>query len=169
MEEWLGFEHNWKIWKKNLNREIRDSNQLLCCCFPKIQQWLAMLEVQEGKDEMMRTGLILGLYDSYIQQQAIAKCSERKGNKLSLKDLLEFVANLEGAHHVGQNLKGGGTSVNAMSSFKNAQKKEKSRSRTRKCTAGTAKRRATRKHSARGHRNVMETCTASTARWPATR
>ena len=51
MEEWLGFKHNWRIWKKNLNRDVRDYNQLLCCCFPKIQQRLAMLEVQEGKDK----------------------------------------------------------------------------------------------------------------------
>ena len=38
MEEWLGFERNWKNWKKNLNRDINDYNQLLRCCFPKIQQ-----------------------------------------------------------------------------------------------------------------------------------
>ena len=37
MEEWVGFEYNWRIWKKNLNIEIRDSNQPLCCCFLKIQ------------------------------------------------------------------------------------------------------------------------------------
>ena len=167
MEEWLGFERNWKNWKKNLNRDINDYNQLLHCCFPKIRQRLAMLELQEGedtswskeelarnikelmvastienlqcftffqmrqqynepirdfhiwlastaetcnftteckaksvcgsefvsfKDEMMRSGLILGLYDSYIQQQAIARCSEQKSNRLSSKDLLEFVA-----------------------------------------------------------------------------
>ena len=66
------------------------------------------------KDEMMRTSLILGFYNSYIQQQAIAKCSKQRSNRLSLKDLLEFVANLEGAHHVRQNLKGSGMSVNAI-------------------------------------------------------
>ena len=26
MEEWLSFEHNWRIWKKNLNRDVRDYN-----------------------------------------------------------------------------------------------------------------------------------------------
>ena len=76
------------------------------------------------KDEMMRSGLILGLYDSYIQQQAITRCSKQKSKRLSLKDLLEFVANLESAHHVGQSMKGGSTSVNAISSYKSA-KKEK--------------------------------------------
>ena len=166
MEEWLGFEHIWRIWKKNLNRDVRDYNQLLRCCFPKIQQRLAMLKVQDGKDaawseeeltknikdlmvastsedsqykaffqmrqqhnepirdfhirlastaemcnftteckaksvcrsefvsfkdEMMRSGLILGLYDFYIQQQAIAKCSKQRSNRLLSKDLLEFV------------------------------------------------------------------------------
>ena len=77
------------------------------------------------KDEMMRTGLILGLYDSHIQQQAIVKCSKQRSNRLSLKDFLEFVANLEGAHHVGQNLESSSTLVYAISSYKNAQKEKK--------------------------------------------
>ena len=74
---------------------------------------------------MMRSGLITGLYDSHIQQQAIAKCAEHKGDRLSSKDLLEYVANLEGAHWVGQKLKGDGTLVNAISSYKNAKKEKK--------------------------------------------
>ena len=77
------------------------------------------------KDQMMRTGLILGLYDSHIQQQAIAKCSEQRRNRLSSKDLLEFVANLEGAHRVGQNLKGSSMSINTISSYKNTRKEKK--------------------------------------------
>ena len=74
---------------------------------------------------MLRSGLILGLYDSYIQQQAINRCSEQKSKRLSSKDLLEFVANLESAHHVGQSMKSSRTSVNAISSYRNAKKREK--------------------------------------------
>ena len=46
------------------------------------------------KDEMLRSGLITGLYDSHIQQQAIAKSAEHKYDRLSSKDLLKYVANL---------------------------------------------------------------------------
>ena len=77
------------------------------------------------KDEMLQSGLITGLYDSHIQQQAIAKCSEHKGDRLLSKDLLEYIANLESANRVGQNLKGGSTSVNPISSYKNAKKEKK--------------------------------------------
>ena len=74
---------------------------------------------------MMWTGLILVLYDSYIQQQAIAKCSQQKGSKLSSKELLEFATNLEGTHRISQNLKDSSTSVNAISSYKTSQKEKK--------------------------------------------
>ena len=50
LEEWLGVEHDWKVWKKNLNKEIPDYTQFLRACFPKIRREISTMERQEGED-----------------------------------------------------------------------------------------------------------------------